>query len=353
MVKVAVNIDTVEYSISGDENRFEIAGATRVRVIGSEGEILDGYQNRVNVPGKYVAHSSKIRSMNSGRKLKVEGPLCASMYGQNIYTTSNLRNLVVPHLKHISRKFKLKPTPVEKTKWENGDINLHRIDLAANFRLESESEVLGVINQIKHQLAAQGRAARIYDSSVMWTPRDGKYFSICIYAKGPQMRRSKRFNQLAETDKHRLYAECETILRIEVRLREPELRNLGLSKVSDWDENSAQKVFSSYMKKLNFLNITSGPFLAEEIKPLPGRLRAPWALHKMGANLSLIFNPRTLQRHLSAFRNLGIDLKCPNQDATTAVKPLNKVLSPRKAIKAAPKWMKLAGLAPTAKPNSN
>ena len=67
--------------------------------------------------------------------------------------------------------------------------------------------------------------------------------------------------------------------------------------MSDWKEDSARKVFSYYMKRLNFLCVTSGPLAANELDNLPSRLRPVLALHKQGVDLSLAYGTHSLKRY--------------------------------------------------------
>lgn len=206
-----------------------------------------------------------------------------------------------------------------------------------------------MLQQIKRQLIEQYGSMKAYGTSAYWTPRDGKEYSIAFYAKGPQLRRQKR--RYANLPcRERLLVGCRFILRVEIRLREPALKKMKLQKVSDWNEQSARRVFCRYMRRLKIFSITSGPLSKRELDALPAsRLRPVLALHKLGADLSLAYSPSTLRRHQSKFRKLGIDLKVPNQPRSTVL-PLTKILSPKRAMKGAPAWMVRSGLAPSPAP---
>lgn len=342
--RVAVNIDSVEFSVNGERGAFTIPGATRANLISSDGEILNSYQNRTPVPGKFRAHNLNVRTLRSGEELEVHGSPYAYSYGQNLYTSSDMKTGVLHALKQVCKAFAIKPTKEQVKGWLAGDIDLLRVDLAVNFRFASEAACLAVLRQIRRQLEEQGGSTKTSGTTVYWTPKDGKEYSISFYAKGPQMRRLRRYETLPGKDK--LLEECRCILRVEVRLRADALRKLKLEKVSAWREGSAQKAFGTYMRRLRLLSISSGPVTAQDLDDLPHRrLRPVLALHKAGCELEQIFSQSTLQRHRADFRKLGIDLKCPNQPAGTAIQ-LNKILSPKRAIRGAPAWMRQKGLVP-------
>jgi len=227
-----------------------------------------------------------------------------------------------------------------------GDINVRRTDLAANFKIDSDSDANDILHQIAKQFLEWEIPMRRVGNSVYWAPRNGKEWTIAFYAKGPEMRRKKGLKSHPHRDA--LLEECENMIRVEVRLRASELRKLDLAKASTWTERTAYEVFSKYMKKLKFLSITSGLLDEDELKELPSRLRAPFALHKAGVKLAKVFDARTLQRHNKAFKDMGIDMRTPNQ-LHDSVLPLKKILGPSKAYAAAPKWMVDAGLIPGSK----
>jgi hypothetical protein len=338
-----INIDTLELNAETADERITIQNADHVRVIDSDGVIKASYQNRTSIPGKYGAHPLQARTMRDGACLKVEGSPYGHKYGQNVFTSPDLPVAAIGMLKTACKTLGIKPSPETKKRWIDGDIGIGRVDLAANFKFDSKHKLERALKQIALQLAASGESVRLVGTTVYVAPRNGTEYTIAIYAKAPQMRQNKNIKSHPQYSE--LLAECENVLRVEVRVRAAALRKHGLSKVRDWDENSAYKLFSQYMKKLKFLNITSGPTTDEELGELPARLRPVLVMHKSGIDLESVFGKRSMQRHTSDFKKRGIDLRCPNQVAGSTV-ALTKVLAPGRAYAAAPAWMLEAKLCP-------
>ena len=343
---VTVNIDTIEFSVRGERNSFSLPDTTIVTVVTPDGEIIDTYQNRARIAGKNSTHSLHVRVLHSGEQLYVEGSPYAFLYGQNVFTGTDIKEVVARSLEKILDHFRIQATAEQRAQWDSGDVHLHRVDLVVNFLLESEAQCLAVLKQIKRQLVEQYGSMRACGTSVYWTPRNGREYSIGLYAKGPQMRHQmKRYAKPCRKD--RLLDACRRILRVEIRLREPALARLNLQTTGNWEARSAQKAFAQYMRRLRIFSITSGPLTQKDIDALPNRrFRPVLALHKSGADLSLVYSPSTLRRHQCDFRKMGIDLKCPNQ-AKKTVLPLTKILSPKRAIRNPPRWMTTEGLAPS------
>lgn len=339
--KIAVNIDTVKLKLEG--MLFDIPGASVATLNDCNGKQLNSYGNRVPIKGNYGAHNMHVRTMNSGQELILEGSPFAFRYGQNVYTSSDLLRGCRLVIKRGMEEFDIKPSDSLLEKWREGDITLERVDLAVNFKLDSESEVKDVLKQTGRQLLEHGSPMGSYGSTVYFIPRKGKEYSICFYAKGQELRQAQKYVDLPSND--RLVKECENILRVEVRLRASELLELGLDKASAWDCDTPEKVFLQYMAKLKLLNVTSGPFNVRDLEDVPARLKPVMALHKSGVDLKRVYSERTCRRHNQFFSGRGIDLRCPNQPVES-ITSLREYLSPEKVINSPPEWMQAQGLVP-------
>lgn len=333
-------VDTLNGSCA--KGKIIVPDADRLILCDADGAIKKTFGNRKKIPGKMGVHSMYIRSMDNDEKLTFEGSISGCKFGQNLYTLGD-----VPSASKIAVKRALKECgereKAEELKLE--DISLDRVDLAVNFRLESEEEVLSVLKQIKRQLIEQYGPTRTNGTTVCWAPRDGKEYMIVMYAKGRQLLNAMQRRKQRPPYWGALIEEASNILRVEVRVRGAELRDLGLGKASDWHEDSAFKVFNKYFERLKLLKVTSSVFSKDELTALPQRLRPVLALHKLGFDLEQVYTPRTCQRHRDFFRKRGIDLRCPSQPENTAMSVLD-YLSPDKAVCEAPEWMIKQGLAP-------
>ncbi len=336
-----VNVDTVKFSIQGMQ--FELPKETVASVRDHEGNLLKSYGNRIPMRGRYGAHNIHVRTLDSGKMLMFEGSPFAHLYGQNIFTSSDLAYGCRRILRRALKKFGINAPDSVLEAWLSGDIDLHEVHLAVNFSMKSESEVHELIKQIARQFLENGKHIKSYVTTVMLTPRNGTEKSMAFYAKGTQMRRSCKGQKLPGREK--LIEECQYILRVELRLRASELQDLQLAKVSAWKSDTAFMVFKSYMDDLKLLSVTSGPVTEEDLVGLSSKDRLALALHKSGVDLSMVYEPTTLRRRINSFKKHGIDLCCPNQ-TVGSITSLPKFLSPKKVIKEAPQWMKELGIAP-------
>ncbi|HDR9097062.1 TPA: hypothetical protein QDB15_002628 [Burkholderia vietnamiensis] len=346
--KFRINVDTVEFSVSGV--KINVEEINQMMVLKPGGEMASLITNRKAIRGRFKRHPLQIRyretrgGISEPGMLFVEGSVFGFKYGQNVFTSSNLRAGCLYALRCISRKVELNASPETWSKWKAGEILLDRVDLAVNFDLGSDS-VSTVVDRIAHQLIGKGTASRHHTGSVCLAPRDSKEYSVAMYAKGAEMKLARR-KATSDQNYDRLVGECENLLRVEVRLRKRELKRCGLSRVSDWTIEKARDVFREYASKFPMLDVVAaGPVGRKELNRLPPKLRDVFALHKMGADLTVIYPPRTLATYRRKFAEIGIDIKCQSIDNP----PRNPALSfgPVKT----PRWLIDAGMAPRRKRN--
>jgi hypothetical protein len=343
--KFKVNIDTVVFNVTG--MKFNIPEATKATVTSADGVVLNSFHNRTAIRNKYGTHALHVSTANMGGKLIIQGSPFAFHYGQNLFTSSNLLDGCIKSLIRVCNHFGFRPTNELKQAWREGDINLDRVDLPVDFSLGSDELVLNTLKQLKRQIIERPTTVRICGTSVSWSPRDGVEFCIVFYAKGPQIRQLKRYKKAPFREK--LGLEAEGVLRLELRLKRGVLRKLGLDKVSAWSKDTPNELIEIYLKKLNFLNVTSGELSKDDLASCNSKLKPILALHKLGVDLASVYEKRTLQRYQAQFRALGIDIKCPNKLEAASVVSLPEMLSYDKSIKSSPKWMRQAKLVPPVK----
>lgn len=339
---LTVNIDTIIFIVKeSKEGSFNIPSTT-AKVYSKDGKLLESYQNRISLKGKHGTHSLQVRTLHNGKELHVECSPYAFLYGQNVFTASNLKSVVIQILKRICKEFGFRITRQRLQRWINGGIELRRVDLFVNFDVVSESEATKILKQVYRQSVEMPCSIQKHGSSVYLHKKD---LSFCFYAKGPQMRSLQSYKKIPD---HRveLLKVCEPILRLELRLQAGELLKRNLSQLSSWKLNTVERIYwRCFRSKLRLLSITSGAVIKEELLKLPRRLRTAFILHKAGVDLTDVYSARTLQRHRGEFMKNGIDIRCPNQSEETVVS-LTEVLSLSNAISEIPAWMIEAGIAP-------
>ncbi|MGS0974825.1 phage/plasmid replication domain-containing protein [Burkholderia glumae] len=339
-----VNVDTVKFSVSGIE--WDVSGQSRSWACNEDGEIFFDCTNRSPVAGKHDMHDLQVRYNPRTKTLWVEGSLFGFILGQNVFTSQFLAKGLVWVIQYLAKKLGFSfSVPIQELIDEH--VTLHRVDLAVNLQFKSERFVKTCLRQITRQLIEQDCMVRKAFTSVYWTPKDGRYYSIIFYDKGEEVRgkckrKAKRAGEVEKQFLENLREECDGLLRVEVRLMSAELKKQGLQSVTAWCGDAPKEIFNRYYRNVPVLNVMSSGLNPAELEALPRALRPVMALHKRNVPLELVYRERTLARHRTAFRKLQIDLKSP---ARPKAVPLAKVLTASR-IKPTPQWLVDARFAP-------
>lgn len=339
-----INIDTIEAEISANNSDIEfiMPDSLKVNIVNEDDLVLDSYQNRECLPGKNDLHSLQVRSMSFGNILNIQGAFFAFLFGQNVFTASKPKLLVKKVLGKVFNEFDFNIPEKNLKKFYSGDVKLKRIDLAVNYRFNSQEEVTEALSQIKRQLVELNCTVRTYDKNVILSPQNGREYSISFYAKGPQMRRMRKYDKMNWAGA--LLSECSTILRVEIRVRSQGLRKMGLEVLSNWKDGDSEILYQHYFRKLPNIVITSLPLEYEDLSKLPSRLKPVFALHKTGVDIARVYKKTSLDRHKRWFKQRGVNLSKPNH--ALKVVPLKELISPKNAIIETPEWMREMGLFP-------
>lgn len=308
-----VNIDTVEFTVSGIE--WDVSGQTRCMVSNGDGELVFSSTNRLPVTGKYGMHDLQVRYNPITETLRVEGSPFGFVLGQNVFTSQRLAKGLVWVISYLKKELGFS-FAVSMQELIDEHVTLHRVDLAVNLQFDSGRFVKTCLRQIARQLIEQDCMVRKAFTSVYWTPQDGRYYSIIFYDKGQDVRRkclsmAKRADDEKQKFFEALCNECDGLLRVEVRLRSAELKKRGLQNVKAWSGDAPKEIFNRYYRNVPVLNVVSSGMSRTDFDGVPDRLRPVIALRKLNAPMELVYSDRTMARHRSAFRKLKIDLKCP------------------------------------------
>lgn len=328
----SINFDTVIFEIP--EVKIELEKTTYLHVIANGDELVKRISNRKHIDGSKKKHRVSIRSNEFKNALLISGALHGFLYGQNVFTTSNLRRLCFETIREIRKKIHFYVSDIAREKWLAGDINILRIDVAKNFKFKSDEEALEILKQIRIQLASQNFVTKMNMTSAQWAPQNGAKYSVVFYAKGPQLERITKEN---EKEMMRLVDECDGVIRVEVRLLHGELKKLNLDKLSAWNFDTPEYIFNKYFSRVPLLNVTSDLITKDELDKFPKYMRTAMALHKAGIDLSLLYASGHVKRIRGYFRKEGIDFRCKSQKKTSVL--LKDLFVDSRKMKI-PKWLK-------------
>lgn len=334
-----VGIDTVTLRIPYVGDRLS---TSYCQTITSDGEVRRGASHSISLKGKNGAHTVKAWHLPNSQELKIEGTPNGYVYGQNLFSDSNIHASCERMLQRMSRDARLASVFTTNSL---ASASVDRIDLFINLRFVDSREAAKVLKQLGLQFAAQQKSVSVYATSAYWNPGRGKSYQVICYAKGLQLEAKRQRMQIKNEFFDKIIDEASGIVRVELRLRKPELEKLRLTSLTAWDVDTPRRVFQKYFERLPIFNVTWGPIRVEELGAFSMAERRIYSLYKLGAPLDEHYAPRIIRKYIAKFRALGFDLNVPN--ATAEALQLGQLFSNSERIASAPEWVVAAGRAPS------
>lgn len=337
------NIDTVEFSVANADVDMKLLNAKTCGEVYCNGEKKSSKTNRRSVAGYQKRHAVHVRYESMARELSVEGSIFAYKLGQNVYTSSNLKNGCLNVLNDLKKKIGLNADEEKlPAAWLAGEITLKRVDIAVNLAFESDEQLLCFLTQVAHQLVGHRGSMRKCEDSIYWSPQRGTKYEIAMYRKHPQLIEKRSKDKSDENARYdQLVSHCKGMLRLEIRFRGSLLKELDLDQASAWDSETARTLFEKYAKRLKLMSVLSPVVTKQELDRVKPKLRAVLALAKQGGSLETVYSKRTLQGYRAEFRALGIDIDAPPTSAK--MRSLRTILLSRKRVAKVPTWLAKKG----------
>ena len=246
------------------------------QTITSDGEVRPGASHSISLKGKNGVHTVKAWHFPSSQELKIEGTPNGYVYGQNLFSDSNLHASCARMLQRMSTDNRL---ACALTTNSLASASVDRVDLFINLRFEDNHEAAKVLKQLGLQFAAQQKSVSVYATSAYWNPGKGKSYQVICYAKGLQLQAKRQRMRTKNEFLDKIVDEANGIVRIELRLRKPELEKLGATSLTAWDANTPRRLFQKYFERLPIFNVTWGPLEStswELFRPRRGARKLPF-----------------------------------------------------------------------------
>lgn len=333
-----INIDTVVFRVPycGPDLRFAYW-----QTVTADGEVSHQRSHKIEIPGRYSCYPLIVTHDEKAQQLQIEGSLYGFQYGQNVFTGTSLHRRVERAIRAVGDYLGLEKEYVEGAL--KGPIDLRRIDLAINLRLDDSDAVSRTLRDIHRQISESKTMIWKCKTSVYWSPNKGREYQFCFYAKGPELQSRRKSDKVIK----KMARQTQDVLRIELRLRRRALVKNGLTAVDAWDSEAGRGVFASYLKNLSSLDVSPALFSRSELKLLRPAQRRFLVLLKSGVPMNMLLSPKSLQRMRKDLRELEgkVDSSASGKK-TVSLRGL--LLNPATRCKA-PKWLREKGRAPQPK----
>ena len=256
-----------------------------------------------------------------GKILSISGNPTKWFQGHNIFGTDDVCGLVYETMLRLCTILKIQPSTEDLRAWQHGDYSLSRIDINAMYSLGCRKDVNAWLNAA-HKTARTRMGVGVLTGGTVYWGKHSSRWAIKAYSKGEEI--NKKGHRLPpELSLTSLSNYADDKLRVEVTLRQKELKKYGLEKGSTWNHFEIQSLYEMYRDKLQ---MSDQKLTSNSIVDLPNCFRGTYQLWSDGHDCRQILSERTFYRHRVELRKHGIDISIPKSDVTTNVVPLIRVL---------------------------
>jgi len=299
--------------------------------IDAAGEIEYTVPHRTQVKGSHDA-SISIKSQGNyceGKLdvLHVSGNFAKFLQGHNIIGSRNINAQIWQGLKLLCTNLSLSGIHLaDSIDWDSvhsGNIEIDRIDINSMYSLPSNSDVNSWLRAAEY--SSRTRHGRPVNSkgTVYWG-KNSRRWSIKAYNKAEEIKASgdHKLQQYEIFEPLREFAQGK--LRLELTLRQLELRTLGIHTASQLNETTVNKLFTSYMGKLTMTQ----KVLLNDVESLdvPRAALSTYHMWKMGMVPFDMLPKATFYRQRKQLLEFGIDISNPSPQSNSNVVPLIRVL---------------------------
>ena len=310
-------IDWVDFvaPLVHDEGQGSPFYAGEVMSTTPEGELDWGIFKRMQMVGSHST-TVQVRSarMADGRQaVRVSGNLVKWFQGHNIFGTNDIHGLVIESLYKVMEGKPI-PSSSELKAWARGDIELLRVDCTESVDFGNEKRVLNALRSLDQSANLKFRGRGQFNGHSLLFGKGSRTWSLTLYSKGTELRKHKLPIALFDTP---LQTFADGMLRMEFRLLSMHLKELGLSKLWAWCENTEPMVHQNMLQNLQISDVTM--LDSDVIESLPTRYKLIYQSWKDGHDLRTMFPRNTFYRHRNALLAYGIDISI-KQDRKEAEK---------------------------------
>lgn len=271
--------------------------------------------------------------------LEVSGNPAKFLHGHNLFGSADVADLLGRVIERA--KDAIWPDLFDQPAIDLSEGLISRIDLTGSWLLDRDSDVAPYLRAMEERVWCPYRGRGVMDAggSTLYFGRTAKGgrakdWALKLYWKGPEVTAHPLPRPAYEVPG--LLEHLNRTVRVELTLRTPELKRLGLQKVGNWTPAKVREIWEAYVAKLDFgeasVNLDATDLYKLGLKPRHVLALAAW---KAGNDMRASMKPRAfyrLRKQLKEETGYDIATLCPKSN----VVPLRRVITASPASR--PHW---------------
>lgn len=187
--------------------------------------------------------------------LQISGNPAKFLHGHNLFGTADLPDLLGRTL--AKARDSIWPDLFDLPELDLSEGLISRIDLTASWLVERAEDVLPILRAMEETIWCPYRGRGVFDAggSTLYYGRTAKGkrakdWALKLYWKGSEIQAHPLPRPAYEVPG--LLEDLNRTIRVELTLRTPELKRLGLRRVGDWTPAKVREIWEAYVAKLEF-----------------------------------------------------------------------------------------------------
>ena len=208
--------------------------------------------------GVHSKFSSKIKarvmSRENREKLYIEASIPKFMTGQNIVGLEELYGPCVSLINAVLDQMGIEPSEIERAKINKGKFQIVRVDYAVHCSCGNPERAAAVMAALRSLIFAKAKDSSAYGNETIYAGQHSSRWTLRAYRKDLEIKKATRRLPANVYGRKTLLENVENCVRLELVLRSPELKRLGLSSPLSWSTAEARKRMQVWIDRLSNLN---------------------------------------------------------------------------------------------------
>ncbi|MEO7173632.1 phage/plasmid replication protein, II/X family [Flavobacterium sp.] len=219
-------------------------------------------QNNPNVTRKgsyqllvHSPFSSKINarvfSREKGTKLMIEASIPKFLTGQNIVGVEDLFEPCKQLIFAVLEQMGVVPTDTERRKLQRGRFKMTRVDYALHCDCGSPERAAALMAALRSLIFAKAKDASAYGIECVYAGQHSSRWTLRVYRKDLEIKKRGRGLPANVYGRQFLLDKVQNCARLELVLRSPELKRLGLNDPLAWNVADARQRMQMWVDRLS------------------------------------------------------------------------------------------------------
>ena len=208
------------------------------------------YQLEVHSPFS-AKIKARVFSREKGTKLMIEASLPKFLTGQNIVGLEELFEPCKQLIFSVLGQMRIEPTDAERRKIQRGKFEMKRVDYALHCDCATPERAAAVMAAIRSLMYAKAKDPGSYGDETVYAGQHSNRWTFRIYRKDFEIKKRGRGLPASVYRRDYLIAKVQNCARMELVLRAPELKRLGLNDPLAWNVEAARQRMHVWIDRLS------------------------------------------------------------------------------------------------------